>query len=90
MSASRPEDFAADVLARLERRRVTFRGCLPAGLTLALDGGVAVWFAGDHDGRPWRGAVRFSAPFAADRLHLADPETVAAICAQLIERGKGG
>ena len=52
MSLSRPNDFGADVLAILKRRKVTFYGQPPWYLEINPRE-LKMWFYGHKDGKPW-------------------------------------
>lgn len=78
-------DFEADVLGRLLRHRASLHGCPVEAVECRLDGGVAIWFAGARDGMRWRGALRFSLPWLAQRNFLADSSAVAEIALQLLD-----
>lgn len=73
-------EFADEVLAILQRKKVTFRKCYPDYVSIFLDGKVKVWFYGYRDGRPWRGGVGFNCVRPEDRVFMADPALVAEMC----------
>lgn len=78
-------EFAEDVLAKLQSRRVSFRKCKPNYVSLKVDGSVEVHFTGERDHKPWQGVVKFNCPFPPDKLMLADPAVVADICEQGVQ-----
>jgi transposase len=82
--ASICRDFEADVLARLVARRATLHGCPVVAVECRLDGGVVVWFAGLRDGARWRGAIRFTLPWLAERKVLADAAAVSEVALRLL------
>jgi hypothetical protein len=58
---SQPNDFAADVLDILRRRKVKFHGCLPEYLEYLPGGDLKMWFYGHRNDDvcrgPWRGGI---------------------------------
>ena len=44
MSMSRPNDFAAEVMATLIKRKVTMKGLRPSHISLNVDGSMKIWF----------------------------------------------
>lgn len=49
--------FCRDVLAYLQRRRVTFRGCAAINVVWHPDGSLDTVFAGLRAGKVWKGRV---------------------------------
>lgn len=81
-------EFAHEVLNILRKRKVTFNKCQADYIELCPTGGVKVHFFGHRKGQPYKGAVEFACPFAADKIMLADPAVVAEICEQAIHEMK--
>lgn len=57
MSLSKPNDFAADVLDIVKRRKLLFHGCEPWYLEINPGGDMKMWFYGHRNGKPWAGGV---------------------------------
>lgn len=78
-------EFAADVLATLQKRKVTLRGCKPDYLETNLDGSMKIWFYGDRQGKLWRGGVTIHGSDVQDDIHLSNSDVVAETCERLID-----
>lgn len=88
MSNSRPEDFAADTLAILHRRKVTFRGLQPASMEIHLDGSLTLWFAGTdakNGGETRKKLTMMLDAGVKDAIHTGKPELVAEVAEQIID-----
>lgn len=84
MTSSQPNDFAADVLDILKRRKVTFRGLSPDYLEIFLDGSAKMWFYGHENGRGSRKGITVqNAGSIKDAIHFGNSE----VMAELIEQG---
>lgn len=51
MSFSQPNDFAAEVMASLIKRKITLRGLPPASVQVNLDGSLKLWFGVDGNSK---------------------------------------
>ena len=86
--ASRPEDFAADTLAILHRRGVTFRGLNPWSMDIHLDGSLTLWFAGTdakNGGETRKRLTMLLETEVMDAIHTGKPEVVAEVAERLID-----
>lgn len=78
------DNFAADVLDIIQRRKVTFRGLKPDYLEIFIDGSAKMWFYGHENGKPVRkGITVVNNGACSDAVHFGDSN----IMAQLIEEG---
>jgi hypothetical protein len=88
MTSSRPEDFAADTLAILLRRGVTFRGLHPASMDIHLDGTLTLWFAGTdtkNGGEVRKKLTMMLDAGVKDAIHTGSPEVIAEVAEHLID-----
>lgn len=89
MSLSKPNDFAADVLDILKRRKVTFHGCPPSYLEQNPDGDCKMWFYGHRNGKPWAGGITILKRDDMDSAVVrGDSRTFAEICESIIDHGQ--
>lgn len=89
MSLSLPNDFAADVLDILKRRKVRFHGCPPWYLERKRDGDVKMWFYGHRKGVAWAGGVTIlKRPDIDSAVATGDSQIFASICEQIIDEGQ--
>lgn len=79
-------DFARQVLALLQRRKVKFHGCAPAHISLYADGAAKIWFYGYRRGLPWFGGIKIRGLDLETNIALAKPEALADIIAGEIDQ----
>lgn len=84
MSLSLPVDFVRDVLEQLKSRRVTFHGCPPWSIEQEGNN-VKIWFAGDRNGKQWRGGVTIISPDVESALATGHSTILAQLCEQIID-----
>lgn len=77
-------NFAADVLDTLKRRKVTFHGCTPWYLE-QMGANVKIWFAGERKGKEWMGGVTIISQDAENALATGDSHILAEICEKIID-----
>jgi hypothetical protein len=87
MSSSRPEDFAADTLDILQRKKVRFRGCKPESIEIFVDGAIKVWFMGYYpDGKLRRtGITLMDFSPIKQAIHMGNPEVIARLTEEVID-----
>jgi hypothetical protein len=91
MSLSQPNDFAADVLAELQRRKTKFRGCQPQFLEYLPGGDLKMWFYGRRNGRPWRGGVTILARADVNTAYVrGNVNAFVEACEQIIDHIQAG
>jgi hypothetical protein len=75
---STANDFAADVMATLIKRKVTLRGLHPKYLEINLDGSIKIWFAGNNE----RKAITI---LNEPSIHMADSNVISEVCEKIID-----